>query len=78
MDPSTFSEYGVAGLSVGCIVATSRWFLLALEKKDKLIGSIVQKNEEQRERAEERHDTSFRALGDAIMGLTKEIARKNL
>tara|TARA_R110002153_G_scaffold61156_1_gene165057 strand:- start:2757 stop:2996 length:240 start_codon:yes stop_codon:yes gene_type:complete len=76
IDPNTLTEFGVAGFAVGCIVATSRWFLVALEKKDRLIGRIVEKNEEQRERSEERHDISFRKLSDAIFALTKEIARK--
>ena len=75
IDPSTISEYGVAGFAVACIVTTSRWFLVALEKKDKLIGSIVQNNEEQRERSEERHDNSYNKLSEAICSLTEQIAR---
>ena len=75
MDLTTITEFGVAGFAVGSIVAVSRWFLFALEKKDKLIGDIVKKNEDQRERSEERHDQSFHKLSQAIVALTAEIAR---
>jgi hypothetical protein len=66
----------VAGFAVGCIVGVCRWFLGALDKKDNLIGDIVTKHEEQREKEGERHDKSFNRLSDAINDLTKEIARK--
>lgn len=69
-------EYGVAGFAVGCIVGICRWFLGALDKKDSLIGEIVTKHEEQREKEGERHDKSFNRLSDAINDLTKELARK--
>jgi hypothetical protein len=75
IDPTTLTEYGVAGFAVGCIVAVARWFLVALQKKDALIGQIVAKNEEHRQRTDERHDASYNRLSDAIIGLTKEIAR---
>ena len=72
----TLAEYGVAGFSVGAIVAVARWFLHALDKKDKLIGTIVSKHEEQREHENQRHDKSYNRLSDAIHDLTVEIARK--
>ena len=75
IDPNTITEYGVAGFAVGCIVAICRWFMLALEKKDVLIGKIVEKNEEQREMSEERHDACYNRLTIAISELTKEISR---
>jgi len=75
-DPATLTEYGVAGFSVGAIVAVARWFLTALDKKDKLIGIIVSKHEDQREHENERHDKSYNRLSDAINDLTVEIARK--
>ena len=53
-----------------------RWFLAALEKKDNLIGTIVRKHEDQREKESERHDKSFNRLSEAINDLTVEIARK--
>ena len=40
-DPSILVEYGVASFATGCIVGVCRWFLAALDKKDKLIGTIV-------------------------------------
>ena len=46
-----------------------------IRKKDKLIGDIVQKNEEQRERSEERHDNSYNKLSEAIFSLTEQIAK---
>jgi hypothetical protein len=76
IEPSAIMEYGVAGFAVGCIVGVCRWFLGALDKKDNLIGDIVTKHEEQREKEGERHDKSFNRLSDAINDLTKEIARK--
>jgi len=76
IEPSAIMEYGVAGFAVGCIVGVCRWFLGALDKKDNLIGEIVTKHEEQREKEGERHDKSFNRLSDAINDLTKEIARK--
>ena len=75
-DPATLTEYGVAGFSVGAIVAVSKWFLSALDKKDSLIGTIVSKHEDQREKESERHDKSFNRLSEAINDLTVEIARK--
>ncbi len=75
IEPSAIMEYGVAGFAVGCIVGVCRWFLGALDKKDNLIGDIVTKHEEQREKEGERHDKSFNRLSDAINDLTKEIAR---
>ena len=75
-DPSILVEYGVAGFAIGCIVGVCRWFLAALEKKDKLIGTIVSKHDDQRENESERHDKSFNRLSDAINDLTVEIARK--
>ena len=75
-DASMLTEYGVAGFAIGCIVGVCRWFLNALDKKDKLIGSIVTKHEDQREKEGERHDKSFNRLSDAINDLTMEIARK--
>lgn len=76
IEPSAIMEYGVAGFAVGCIVGICRWFLGALDKKDSLIGEIVTKHEEQREKEGERHDKSFNRLSDAINDLTKELARK--
>ena len=75
-DPSILVDYGVAGFAIASIVGVCRWFLKALDKKDKLIGSIVTKHEDQREKEGERHDKSFNRLSDAINDLTKEIARK--
>lgn len=77
IDPSTISDFGVAGFAIGCIVGVCRWFLNALDKKDKLIGKIVETHEEHREKESERHDNSFNRLSDAITNLTKEIARRN-
>ena len=77
IDPGTLSEFGVAGFAIGCIVGVCRWFLSALDKKDKLIGQIVETHEAQREKESERHDKSFNRLSDAITNLTKEIARRN-
>jgi hypothetical protein len=76
IEPSTIMEYGVTGFAVGCIVGICKWFLGALDKKDSLIGDIVTKHEDQREKESERHDKSFNRLSDAINDLTKEIARK--
>jgi len=76
LEPATMMEFGVAGISVGCIVGVCKWFLGALDKKDELIGTIVSKHEEQREHENARHDKSFNRLSDAINELTKEIARK--
>ena len=76
LEPATMMEFGVAGISVGCIVGVCKWFLGALEKKDDLIGKIVSKHEEKRDKQDERHDKSFNRLSDAIDELTKEIARK--
>jgi hypothetical protein len=76
IDPSTVAEYGVAGFAIVCIVSVCKWFLGALDKKDKLIGHIVETHEEQREKESDRHDKSFNRLSDAITSLTKEIARK--
>ena len=75
-DPSILVEYGVASFAIGCIVGVCRWFLAALDKKDKLIGTIVGKHEDQREKESERHDKSFNRLSDAINDLTVDIARK--
>ena len=76
IEPSILAEYGVAGIAVVCIVSVCRWFLGALDKKDRLIARIVETHEDQREKDSERHDKSFNRLSDAITDLTKEIARK--
>jgi len=75
MDTAVLTEYGVAGFAVASIVAVARWFLGALKNKDALIGDIVKNNEQHRARTDERHDASYNRLSDAIIELTKEIAR---
>ena len=76
-DITSLSEYGLAGFSLAAFVAIARWFLAALDKKDSLIGTIVDRHEAQRKDENDRHDKSYNRLSDAISDLTKEIARKN-
>jgi hypothetical protein len=75
-DLAKLTEFGLAGFTLAGFIAVSKWFLAALDKKDKLIGTIVDKHEGQRERENERHDKSYSRLSEAINDLTVEIARK--
>jgi len=75
-DLATLTEFGLAGFTLAGFIAVSKWFLTALDKKDQLIGTIVDKHEDQREQENERHDKSYNRLSDAIHDLTVEIARK--
>lgn len=76
VESAVLAEFGVVGASIGCLVSVCRWFLGALDKKDELIGTIVDKHDKQRERENDRHDTSVNKLSDAISELTKELSRK--
>ena len=77
IDPSTiWLEYGIAAFAISTSLLVARMFLNALDKRDDHINHLVDKHDEQQRYVADKSEHAQNRLSDAIMDLTKEIARR--
>lgn len=76
IESSTIMEYGVAGMAISAIIACTHIFQKALNRRDDHIDHLVDKHDAQQRYVADKNERCTDKLSDAIIDLTKEIARK--